>query len=378
MFKPLEQELLRIKSAGTERRFPYLRKRSAGLAEVGDRHLVDFANFDYLGLANNQRVVKASQQAIELHGVSQSPSRVSAGSLPELISAEDRLARFFGMDGAIFFSSRNQALLSLLSAVANQGDLVAYDSFAHAPIADASYLLELSPLTYSLENIETLNEFLERSIINPLCLYAEGVSPVTGELFPLQWLQRKITPDKRFHLIVDESYAASILGERGSGAYEASGTIFPSLSIIGSFGIGIPGYGGFVAAKGVVIDYLKQTSRAIETESATPAHIAAAIEAAIDTLELEILARKKILHNALRVRSALIAAGVPVTGGNASPILSVTLERLLTKGILVELVGLRSYRKEIPVIRVVVNRAHSHVQLDTLIEILIESCLGKL
>lgn len=383
MSKNIDLELKRIKSSGLERRFPYSRNRAEGTIELSDRKLIDFTNFDYLNLSKNQKVVRAAQQAFETHGLSQPSGRSSSGSLAELISAEDRVARFLGAEAALFFSSRNQALLSLLAALLAQGEPVAFDESCYAPIADGTLLLEGIPLPFSADHVDSIDAVIERASGSSLVLYGEGASPISGDIFPLTRLQGRLGIDSRINLIVDESYALGVIGERGSGAFEASGVVYPNVSFVGAFGFGIPGYGGFVAAKGSIIEYIKQTSRAIESEPPIPAGIAAGIEKAIDVIELDILARNKVRHSIQRVRKVLSDGGLQLTGNEGSPIIGVVLPsfrvgrdfvtRFLSKGVLVDSVGVRAMRKETPLLRIVISEAHTPIQIDQLLELILES-----
>lgn len=388
MPKNIELELKRIKSSGLERRFPYSRNRLDGTIELSDRKVVDFTNFDYLSLSKNQKVVRAAQQAFEAHGISQPLGRSSSGSVAELVSAEDRLARFLGTESALFFSSRNQALLSLLAAILSEGEPVAFDESCYAPIADGALLLEAIGLPFSADRPDSLDSVIDRATGSSLVLYAEGMSPISGEVFPLPLLQKRLSVDSRIHLVVDEGYSMGAIGERGSGTYEASGLVYPNVSFVGGFGAGIPGYGGFIAAKASIVEYIKQTSRAIESEPPVPAGIAAAIEAAIDVVELDILARKKVRHSVKRVRTVFSEAGLQLTGSELSPVLGVVLpsfsvgrdlvSRFPSKGILVDSVGVRAMRKETPLLRIIISEAHTPIQIDQLVELVLESYRSKI
>ena len=383
MFKPLDQELMRIRTNGQERRLPYSRSRGSGRVDFAGKSLIDFTSFDYLGLSNNKRVVKAAQQALESHGISQSSSRTSGGTLPEVFSAEQRLAKLLGAESALFFSSRNQALLSLMSALVSEGDLVAFDEGTQAPLVDACHLLDGVPVTYNQSRPESLDPILLKSSLVPLCLYADGLSAITGEVFPLEMISKKITIDKKVHLVVDESYSLGVVGDRGSGAFEQAAVILPHVSFVGNFGFGCPGFGGYVAGKAVLVDYLKQTSRAFDVECPIPVNLAASTEEGINVLELELLTRRRVCDLAFRFREQLLAADVVVTGGVQSPIVSIFVDsfksareiaaRIETKGFLVDSVGLRTVRKERPILRVVFNSSHKQVDIDLLLELVIES-----
>jgi 7-keto-8-aminopelargonate synthetase-like enzyme len=383
MFKPLDQELMRIRSSGQERRLPYSRSRGFGRVDVAGKSLIDFTSFDYLGLSNNKRVIKVAQQALESHGISQSSSRTSAGTLPEVFSAEQRLAKLLGAESALFFSSRNQALLSLMSALVSEGDLVAFDEAAQAPLTDACHLLDVVPASFNQNRPDSLDPVLLKSPIVPVCLYADGLSAITGEVFPLEVLAKKITLDKKVHLVMDESYSLGVVGDRGSGAFEQAAVILPHVSFIGTFGFGCPGFGGYVAGKAVLIDYIKQNSRAFDVECPIPVNLAAATEEGINVLELEILTRRRICEQAFRFRQHLLAADIEVSGGLQSPIVSVFVNsfksardivaRIETKGFLVDFVGLRTIRKECPLLRVVFNANHKQTDIDLLLGLIIES-----
>src|SRR5208283_4413302 len=109
-------------------------------------------------------------------------------------------------------------------------------------------------------------------------------------------------------LMVDESHAVGVLGERGAGTAELLGVAERVDLRVGTFSKSLASCGGFVAGSGEVIDYLRIYSRAfLFTASAVPAAVGAAL-AALRVLRSEdgppLLAR--VLDNAWYLHDGLL------------------------------------------------------------------------
>ena len=65
-------------------------------ARPTERHFIDLASNNYLGLAKDPRVCAAAQQAIEQWGVGATGSRVVCGTVPPHHECEEALADFLG------------------------------------------------------------------------------------------------------------------------------------------------------------------------------------------------------------------------------------------------------------------------------------------
>jgi 7-keto-8-aminopelargonate synthetase-like enzyme len=356
--------------------------------ERGGKLFDDFTSFDYLKVAENPKVIRAAQQALERSGLGFSGTRTGIGSSRELVSLEERLARFYGQERAIVFSSRNQALLALFSALVSENDIIAFEETSLAPLYDAAYLLHAGVYPLPALSFERLAELAERSVTHPVLLFVDGLNPLTGLSIHGEQLVPLLGIDKRVHLVMDESYALAALGDRGSGGLEAARFVHQHLTIVGGFGFGCPGYGGFIAGSSVLIEYVRQTSRAIEVEPPIPPSIAASVEESIDQLELGIASRFKLVELAGLFRSKIALAGLKIDLAQRSPITllpvsSLNVGRELvtwleSKGILTELVSLKGVGRESYALRIVFNSSISELQIDRLACLIVETLGAKI
>lgn len=94
---------------------------------IGNKEFIMIGSNGYLGLANDQRLKDAAIHAIKTYGVTCSGSRFLNGTLDIHLRLEDSLARFFGKDGAIIFSTGFQTNLGIISSIAGKDDVIIID-----------------------------------------------------------------------------------------------------------------------------------------------------------------------------------------------------------------------------------------------------------
>ncbi len=87
---------------------PYYRMhagRSSATAVIGNREVVNFASYDYLGLNGHPEIVAAAEQALQTYGSSVSASRISAGERQPHRDLEIGLAKTYEAEDCIAFNS---------------------------------------------------------------------------------------------------------------------------------------------------------------------------------------------------------------------------------------------------------------------------------
>jgi 7-keto-8-aminopelargonate synthetase-like enzyme len=178
-------------------------------------------------------------------------------------------------------------------------------------------------------------------------------------------------------LIVDESYALGAIGLRGAGVCESLGIGRQLLCIYGSLAHGLASYGAFVAGDAILTGYLLNRSKTFSNETPLPPHIACAVEAAIDLLELVPLARERLSQLGARLRSGLTLAGFRGVEGDG-PIVCLPLKKLrmaanlcvalFERGFLVEGLSLGRAFSEESLVRIVITSAHTEKNVDDLLK----------
>ncbi|HET9012744.1 MAG TPA: aminotransferase class I/II-fold pyridoxal phosphate-dependent enzyme, partial [Gemmatimonadaceae bacterium] len=100
-------------------------------AVVDGRTLVNFANYNYLGLSGDADVTRAAQDAVARWGSSVSASRVVSGERPVHRELEQEIARFVGTDDAIVYIGGVPANVSTISHLLGAEDVVLCDQLVH-------------------------------------------------------------------------------------------------------------------------------------------------------------------------------------------------------------------------------------------------------
>ncbi len=377
----LKLELDQICSKGEQTLLSPTLKISGTEIEYRGQRLINFASWDLFGLGNNPELKRLMQSQIELQGIAVCAPRGSCGTTPQHLELEERLARFLGQEAALLFSSKNQAVLSLLTAVLGESSLVATDDLVQSPIQDAAYLVNGNFISFPILDQERLNLELDRARKNysSRFLVVESYSPLTG-LAPDLNLISESALKYGAELIVDESFALGVFGLRGAGGAEryALKNLF---AIYGALNFALCGFGGFVSGSRILIDYLTTRSRSFLLENPLPSACAALNRRIIELTELQINWRESLLKSVqifLQATSPLIAALAAQSG----PIVSIPFPSyasakklsaaLLSRGFFVEALPILRPLSAKGVVRIIINMLHNRAEIEALSRLILE------
>jgi glycine C-acetyltransferase len=344
IYDHLSQELSELEQKGFVREL-LSSKREKGLIKTRGKLFVDFTSWDFLGLSENRTLRYALQHEVELQGFGIASPRIASGNVFEHVVAEERLAKFLGQANSLLFPTRNQALLSLITSIFSEGDVLFAEEGGQSAVEDAAYLVNAEVHSYSPEDLDSLAKQFSR--LRPFVrkgLFVNPVSPVRGKIVSLSLLS-DICEKYGVSLFVDETYSLGALGMRGAGGVEVAGIPHRVAGIVGSLAHCLAGYGGFVAGPSVLTRYLLNRSRALKTEISLPAPVAKWIERALDVIETLAVRRVEVLQFASAVSQAVISDGGIVSCDNDSPLVvchfrtlaeaKIFYQGLLEKGFLV-------------------------------------------
>lgn len=382
MLDELKRELEQLSAAGRHQELFPVASRKDGIIEMKGRVLVDFSSWDIFNLNNTKKFKFAVQKEVEHSGFGAASPRLVSGTSPAHAFCESRLARFLGCDAALLFSGKNQAVLSLVTALAGEGDLVLADESMQGPISDAAYLMNCTFASFSLSNLQTLKEALERNkSARRKLLFVEALSPLTGKKAELTTLA-SLALQYDLKIFVDESYALGICGLRGAGGYEQSGLTDRPFCLFGSSAHTLASYGAFIAGSKILMDYLLHRSRTFAHESAPPPALAVAIENALDALELNQAVRERVLLSAARLRHGLNLAAIIGSEDSDVPFICIPLKSfqdakelqnaLFMRGFFVEIATQGLPFSEACIVRIMPSVHHTDKQLDGLLEAFVE------
>ncbi len=142
-FDPLawiDDELARLQDQHL-RRFPAIRGGPQSRKVVSDgRALLNFGSNDYLGLANDPRLLAAVNSALPSFGWGSGASPLMTGRSALHAELECHLAAFEGTEAALVFPSGFAANTGTLAGLAGPPDVILSDAKNHASLIDGCRL----------------------------------------------------------------------------------------------------------------------------------------------------------------------------------------------------------------------------------------------
>lgn len=272
-----QQQLSRLDAKGLRRRLHAL-PEAGGVLEIDGRPVLNFSSNDYLDLANDPRVKRAGQEAIERFGAGATSSRLMTGHLDLHETLEAQLALLTRHEAALVFPSGYQANVGAIPTLAGAGDAIFSDALNHASLVDGCRLSRAEVHIYRHADTAQLAELLhECNAPGRKVILTDAVFSMDGDLAPLAELGRLAEQHGAF-LFVDEAHALGIYG-RGSGLCAEVGVNADAISANLAKSLG--GGGGFVAGSADFIDTLVNRARSfIFSTGLAPACVGAGLEAA--------------------------------------------------------------------------------------------------
>ncbi len=311
MFERLAQELAALEAQALRRRLQVVEEvLSGGRVRVAGRVLLNLSANDYLGLAQDPRLIAAAQAAASRWGVGAGASRLVVGHLALHEAVEAQLAAFKGTETAVIFSTGYMANLGVISALMGPKDVIFSDRLNHASLMDGIKLSGAALQRFPHRDLNRLEKFLQKTPEGKKRLIvSDSVFSVDGDLAPLTDL---VNLKERYGawLMIDEAHATGVLGERGAGLAQALGLTDRVDIHMGTFSKALGSLGGYVAGERRLIDYLHNRARSFIYSTALPPPVLGAIGKALEIVLKEPERRAYLLGEAQGFRQALKQAGL--------------------------------------------------------------------
>lgn len=305
--------------------YPYFRpieENEGPVVQIEGRKIVMAGSNNYLGLTAHPKVKEAALEAVRKYGTGCSGSRYLTGTLDLHVELEERLAKFFGTEAVLLYSTGYQTAQGIIpTLVQGKSEYVVSDRDNHACIVAGQIMAK--GLTANLErykhnDMDDLERVLAKLPIDaPKLIVSDGVFSTGGEIVDLPKL---VSLAKKYNArtLIDDAHSVGVIGKGGRGTASEFNLEKDVDLTMGTFSKTFASLGGFVAGPERVINYLKHFSSAlIFSASPTPAAVAAAL-AALNILEEEPWRVDKLISNANKVRTELKAAGFNVIDGRTA------------------------------------------------------------
>lgn len=300
----MKEELEALKKSNLYRSLKSIKIENP-FAYVNGRKCLLLSSNDYLGLSSDIRVINAAKE--HLSYLSQCSSRLIAGNDPLIEEFEYELAKHKGYDRALVYPNGYMANLAISSLV-NKEDLILSDELNHASIIDACKLSKARVLVYKHNSLEDLDRKLKEKGRRKLVV-TEGVFSMDGDFMKRDIA--KIARENGALLVVDDAHGDFIYGSNFKGTQEE--LCIDADIIISSMSKALGTFGGYIASRKEIIEYMINRSRSFIYTSALPAHLAAASLEALK-ISKEGSKQKILLESVSKIKKGLTDLGFMVKG----------------------------------------------------------------
>ena len=272
---------------------------------------------NYLGLADDPRVLASAEAALREWGYGMASVRFICGTQTIHRTLEQRLAQFLGTEDAVLFGSCFDANGGVFEALLDERDAVISDALNHASIIDGIRLCKAQRLRYANRDMAELEaRLVEAKDARYRLIVTDGVFSMDGYYAPLDEICA--LADRHDALVmVDDSHAVGFVGASGAGTPELFGVRDRVDIVTGTLGKALGGAsGGYVAARQEVVDLLKQRARPYLFSNSVAPPIVAASLTVLDLLAESADLRERVMTAASRFRAGMTAAGFDLLPGS--------------------------------------------------------------
>ncbi|HJW81859.1 MAG TPA: 8-amino-7-oxononanoate synthase [Acidiferrobacterales bacterium] len=374
----IREELQRLRAQHLYRARRVLESPQGVEVRVDGETLLSFCSNDYLGLANDARVIAALRNGAERYGAGSGASHLVTGHSVVHHALEEELAAFVGAGRALLFSTGYMANLGVVSALLDRHGTVFEDKLNHASLIDAARLSGARVQRYAHGDLARLETLLAVGEGEKLVL-SDGVFSMDGDVADVARLAA-LAQQHAAWLLVDDAHGLGVLGTHGRGTLEHCG-LQPQAPVIllGTLGKAFGTFGAFVAGDAELIEYLIQQARTYIYTTALPPAVAEATRASLRIVQAEGWRR-----DVLNARIAQFRAGAAQLGltllDSPTPIQALILgeahaavvasDALRARGILVAAIRPPTVPAGSARLRITFCAQHSAQQVERLLEAL--------
>ncbi|WP_333817699.1 glycine C-acetyltransferase [Tabrizicola sp.] len=314
-----------IEAEGLMKRERLITGAQGAHVQMAGREMLNLCANNYLGLADDPRLIAAAKAAMDDHGFGMASVRFICGTQDLHRKLETRLARYLNHDDSILFAACFDANGGLFEPLLGPDDAVISDALNHASIIDGIRLCKAKRYRYANSDMADLEAQLKQARADGarfLLIATDGVFSMDGYYANLPEI-RALADRYGALVMVDDCHATGFTGPKGAGTPARAGVKVDLLT--GTLGKALGGaLGGYIAGPQPVIDLLRQRARPYLFSNALPPAVVGAALAALDIVEEADDLRARLTENATYWRASLTAAGFTLLPGE-HPIVPVML-----------------------------------------------------
>ena len=259
----LQSELNAIKEAGLYKNERVIvSPQGADIAvENTPGEVLNFCANNYLGLADNSRLIDAAKAAMDERGFGMSSVRFICGTQDLHKQLERAISEYFHTEDTILYAACFDANGGLFEPLLTEEDAIISDALNHASIIDGVRLCKARRFRYANADMADLERCLQEAKDCRFKMIAtDGVFSMDGNVAPMDKIC-ELAEKYGALVMVDESHSAGVVGPTGRGVaeqYDCYGRIDIHTGTLGkSFGGAM---GGFTTGPREIIDMLNESN----------------------------------------------------------------------------------------------------------------------
>ena len=311
----LRKELQDIKDAGLYKNERIIVTPQSSDIEVEsvEGEVLNFCANNYLGLADNSRLIEAAKRAMDNRGFGMSSVRFICGTQDLHKELEAAISDYFKTEDTILYAACFDANGGLFEPLFTEEDAIISDALNHASIIDGVRLCKAKRFRYKNADMEDLERCLQDAKGCRFKVIAtDGVFSMDGNVAPMDKIC-ELAEKYDALVMVDESHSAGVVGATGHGVAEKFDCYGKIDIFTGTLGKSFGGaMGGFTTGKKEIIDMLRQRSRPyLFSNSVAPSIVGASIEMFRMLGESDDL-HTKLMENVEYFRGKMVDAGFDI------------------------------------------------------------------
>jgi 8-amino-7-oxononanoate synthase len=358
----LLDDLKELENKGLRRSLRTLSSPQAKECVLNGQKVLNFCSNNYLGLADDARLIKSAAEAMTKYGFGSGASRLVCGNTSLVEELEQAIASFKNTESSLVFNSGYGANTGIIPALVGRDDVVFSDKLNHASIVDGIILSRAEMKRYAHLDMSALEEGLKSSAHTKKLIVTDTVFSMDGDQAPIKNI---VTLARRYGAMVmtDDAHGFGVLEQDFEGVEIQMGTLSKAAGC----------FGAYVCGSQTLKDYLINHARSFIYTTALPTSIIGAAITAVAIIKNEPERRKTLLDNADYLRGGLNKLGFD-TLNSSTPIIPILVKdsvkavemskRLLEQGIFVQAIRPPTVPVNTARLRVTVMATHTKDDLD--------------
>lgn len=377
----LSANLEELRQKGLYRKLPVVTGPTGPRAIINGKEVINLSSNNYLGLANDPRLVEASIKATEKYGAGAGAVRTIVGTLDIHEELEAKLAKFKKAEAVITFQSGFNCNMGTVSALMTKEDAILSDELNHASIIDGCRLSGAKILRYKHNDMGDLRRVIKEArdsgLYKKMMIIFDGVFSMDGDIVNLPEIV-KVAEEYDAFTYVDDAHASGVLGQNGRGTVSHFNLYGKVDCQIGTLSKAIGVVGGYVAGTKELVDWLKLRGRPFLFSTAMTPGAAGACIKAIEILSESSELVDRLWDNARYFKQEMAKKGFDI-GRSQTPITPVIIgdeaktmqfsDELFKEGIFAQGIAFPTVPRGTARVRNMVSAAHTKEMLDEAVQI---------